>query len=172
VDEKERLGADILRYFVDLVDNPEMLEKLQLYLGTNVEPIMIHSRIRDTTHHEEWFLDVLGRLIYELSNNGGIEVSNLSEIDIDTRIFEKKIILCSPRDFQDLDYESVASLHRNITSEDFFIKLAWRIGRRGKPGFLIDGFEEEHETWRIMAADPEDLPHLTRIKRRQRGFIG
>jgi len=41
------------------------------------------------------------------------------------------------------------------------------MGRCDKPGFSVEGFEEERETWRILAADPEDLPNLRHSLRRR-----
>jgi len=170
--ERERLGAVILRSFEDLVENPELLEGIRLYLGANVDSIRIHSRKLGADHHEEWVIDVLGRLVYELSGPEGGEMLGMPEDCVSMGLVNRRVILGSPRDFRVLCYESVASLHRVVESEDFFIKLAWIMGRCDKPGFSVEGFEEECETWRIMAADPEDLPHLRRGLRKRSGFIG
>jgi hypothetical protein len=32
-------------------------------------------------------------------------------------------------------------------------RLAWRSGRKGKPGYTEDGFEEEQLTWKIANED-------------------
>ncbi len=169
--EKERLGAIILMNFEDLVENPELLEGLRLYLGTDIGPIRIHSRRIGADRHEEWVIDVLGRLVYELSGPEDEKLLDVPQGCMGIGLLNRKIILSSPRDFRVLCYESVAIMHRIIESEDFFMKLAWIMGRCDKPGFSTEGFEEECETWRILAADPEDLPHLMRGLRKRSVFI-
>jgi len=161
--EKEKLGAKVLRRFEDLVDDPENLEGLRLFLGANVDPIRIHSR-KLGVYQEEWSFDGLGRLVYEFS--GPVDGEAPIGLGVDAGLLNRRIILCSPSDFRTLGLESVVEIHRVAGSEDFFEKLAWIYGRCGKPGFSLDGFEEERATWRLLSADPEDLKQLRGRRRR------
>jgi len=151
------MGREILELFGDLMDNPELLECFHLFLGVDIEPIKIH--VRNISYgFEEWWIDTLGRLVYNFTgkSDGDSAVRNDNNNS-------EEMILSSLRDFKRLSYESIKSLYQEVMMDNFFDKLAWLIGRSSDPGFDIDGYEEEQDTWRLKSADAEELKHLSKI---------
>jgi hypothetical protein len=143
----EQLGAQILHILADVQSDPALIESLRLYLGVRIESITLLTR-RLPNIREDYILDTEGRLTYTKR---------------DTRWdtpFTKRILanvtLGQATDFNKVDVDSVSELHRTVTRDDFLDRLAWRIGRMGKPGYRPSGYEEERDTWRIKSEDPDD----------------
>lgn len=139
-DDKAKLGRAILDTLKDLND-PQYIEHFRLYAGLNVEPILIHlrrvecqwelpDRSRPGSLIEEYFIGVDGILYQHIP---GDPVHGIIPIEGEDNL--NYIALKTPGDFKALSYGSVASLHEAVTSEGFFDKLAFRLSRRGKPGY-------------------------------------
>lgn len=141
-DDKAKLGRAILDTLKDLND-PQYLEHFRLYAGLGVEPILIHLRRVECRWElpdgslpesllEEYFIGVDGVLYQNIYGRHRLTEGRESIGEEDKRGY---ITLKTPLDFKALSYESVASLHEAVTSEGFFDKLAFRLSRRGKPGY-------------------------------------
>ena len=61
-----------------------------------------------------------------------------------------------------------AELHATVLGGNLWERLAWQLGREGKPGFHPGGFLEESETWRYLSADPEEVPEAAKRTRAAR----
>jgi hypothetical protein len=158
-DEKLRLGGELLFVLADLLGDPNQVESLRLFLGLEVKPITLLSRDLGGLG-EEFMIDLEGRLMYR-----SVEIQR--DFKEEETPKERRIVLAGPRDFCKLDLEFVSMLHVVVAKEDFLERLSWRLGREGKPGYCSQGFEEESETWRVIAADPgEYTRRFQRWKRR------
>ncbi len=80
----------------------------------------------------------------------------------------RRVVLEKVADFRGLSLDSVAELHAIVLGGNLWERLAWRLGREGKPGFHPGGFLEESETWRYISADPEEIPEAVQRTRAAR----
>ena len=156
--EKERLGGEVLSALADLLGDPSLLESLRLYMGSDVEPIILLCCNLGGAR-EQYIIDTNGGLVYIWKDTRWDQ----EEIQMQE---ERKVTLDKASDFHDLSLESIMNFHREVTKEDLWERLAWHLGRQGKPGYLEYGYEEEMETWRIRSADPGEHTHKIRWRRR------
>jgi hypothetical protein len=156
--EKERLGGEVLFALADLLGDPSLLEPLRLYLGSDVEPIILLYQSFDGAR-EQYIIDTSGCLVYSWKDT----CWDREEIQMQE---ERKVKLEKASDFCYLNLESVMNLHRNVMNGDLWERLAWSLGRLGKPGYREYGYEEEMETWRVKSADPGEHTHKSRWRRR------
>lgn len=124
------LGRAILSVLAELRE-PGRMEAFRLYLGRELEPLVIHRRQilggEGEYIQERFTLDANGVLHYEWIGPGRSESSQgLNELGIPLRVEE---------DFAELNYESVRALHEVVTREDFFDLVAYRVDRDGRVGY-------------------------------------
>ena len=153
--EKLRLGGEVLYVLGDLLGDPDLVESLRLYLGSDVESIVLLRRLLGGAR-EEYVVDVAGRLVYSWVDTRWDQPDGAAPA-------RRRVVLSEASCFAELDLESVSALHSVVVREDFLDRLAWRMGRSGKPGYRSWGFEEERDSWRIRSADPGE--HPTRRRR-------
>jgi len=61
--EVEQLGAEILHILADLQSSPNLIESLQLYLGSEIRTIpLLHRSLNEA--REEYTIDTVGQLVY------------------------------------------------------------------------------------------------------------
>ncbi len=144
-DEKLRLGSEVLQVLADLFGDPDQVESLRLYIGSDVKSITLLCWGLSEAR-EEFMIDVDGCLVYRWFE------ARLDLSEGETPM-ERSMVLAGSGDFCVLSLESVSALHAVVAREDFLDRLAWRLGREGKPGYCTGGFEDERETWRVRAAD-------------------
>jgi hypothetical protein len=153
-DELEILGGEVLHVLADLLSDPSLVESLSLYLGSEIQSIPL-LRLSLGEAYEEYTIDTVGQLV---------NMWQSTRWDLPDGVLPptKRIVLRSSSDFRGLSIESVSALHRVVTREDFLDRLAWRMGREGKPGYRSWGYEEERDTWKVKSADPDELPRRRR----------
>ncbi len=152
--EAVRLGGEILHLLADLLADPSLVESLRLYLGSEISNLVLLRRPLGGSV-EEYVLDTEGRLIYKWRNTRW----NIVEEEVQET---RTVVLAEASDFGGLDLESVARLHSEVSRGDLWERLAWQMGRSGKPGYREGGYIEESETWRYLSADPEEVPEMAK----------
>jgi hypothetical protein len=157
---KEQLGGEILHALGELLGDPNLIESLRLFIGSEVEPIILFIRYSEE-ERESYALDTVGRLVYTWTDT-------LWDVEADEAQGVRRVVLEKVTDFRGLSLDSMAGLHAMILGGDLWERLAWRLGREGKPGFHPGGFLEEFETWRYLSADPEEVPEAAKRTRAAR----
>jgi len=152
--EVVRLGGESLHLLADLLGDPSLVESLRLYLGSGVASIVLLRRpLRGAV--EEYVLDTEGRLVYRWRDTRwDMPDGEMQE--------SRSTVLSKASDFRGLSLDSVARLQGEVSSGNLWERLAWRMGRDGKPGYREGGYLEESETWRYLSADPEEVPEMAR----------
>ena len=145
VDLRERLGGEVLSVLGDILGDPGLVESLRLYLGSDIEPIVLLRRSLGGAR-EEYVVDVDGRLVYTW-------VEKRWDLTDGVMPARRRVVLGAASDFVELSQDSVSALHGCVVREDFLDRLAWRMGREGRPGYRPWGFEEERDSWRVRSAD-------------------
>ena len=150
VDLRERLGGEVLSVLGDILGDPGLVESLRLYLGSDIEPIVLLRRSLGGAR-EEYVVDVDGRLVYTW-------VETRWDLPDGVMPARRRVVLGAASDFVELSLDSVSALHGCVVREDFLDRLAWRMGREGRPGYRPWGFEEERDSWRVRSADNGQHP--------------
>jgi len=141
------MSNDVLNVLKEL--RGEAFEALGLYTGAGEGKVTLYERYfsrNELQFREEFRIGGPG-LTYELTGpEEGVQffkdLLNRGETRLD-----------SPSDFGRLNYDSIRNFHTVVMSEDFVEKLAWRSGRKGKPGYTENSFEEEQLTWKVANED-------------------